>query len=64
MLYEAYKPIYKLYMFFKCLIFQQFSFPLGDYLKASSLDIWIHRCQLFCHNQGIYLDEYMQVGKH
>ena len=51
-------------MFFKCLIFQQFSFPLGDYLKASSLDIWIHRCQLFCHNQGIYLDEYMQVGKH
>ena len=24
----------------------------------------MHRCQLFCRNQGIYLDEYMQVGWH
>ena len=24
----------------------------------------IHRCQLFCHNQGIYLNEYKQVTKH
>ena len=24
----------------------------------------MHRCWLFCHNQGIYLDEYMQVTKH
>ena len=24
----------------------------------------MHRCQLFCHNQGIYLDEYIQVTKH
>ena len=24
----------------------------------------MHRCQLFCHNSGIYLDEYMQVTKH
>ena len=33
-------------------------------LKASSLDIWMHRRRLFCHNQGIYLDEYIQVIKH
>ena len=26
--------------------------------------IWIDRCQLFCHNQGIYLNEYIQVAKH
>ena len=24
----------------------------------------MHRCQLFCHIQGIYLNEYMQVAKH
>ena len=24
----------------------------------------MHRCQLFCHNQGIYLNEHMQVAKH
>ena len=24
----------------------------------------MHRCQLFCHNQEIYLNEYMQVAKH
>ena len=24
----------------------------------------MHKCQLFCHNQGIYLDEFMQVVKH
>ena len=24
----------------------------------------IHRSQLFCHNQGIYLNEYKQVTKH
>ena len=24
----------------------------------------MHRCQLFCHNQGIYLNEFMQVVKH
>ena len=24
----------------------------------------MHRCQLFCHNQGIYLDEYIQATKH
>ena len=23
----------------------------------------MHRCQLFCHNQGIYLNEYMDVAK-
>ena len=23
----------------------------------------MHRYQLFCHNQGIYLNEYMQVAK-
>ena len=33
-------------------------------LKVSSLDIWMHRRQLFCHNQGIYLDEYIQVTEH
>ena len=30
----------------------------------SSFDIWMYRCQLFCHNQGICLNEYMQVAKH
>ena len=24
----------------------------------------MHRCQLSCHNQGLYLNEYMQVTKH
>ena len=24
----------------------------------------MHRCQLFCHAQGIYLNEYTQVAKH
>ena len=24
----------------------------------------MHRCQLFCHNQEIYLNEHMQVAKH
>ena len=24
----------------------------------------MHRCRLFCHNQGIYLEEYIQVTKH
>ena len=37
---------------------------IKDWLKSSSFDIWMHRCQLFCHNQGIYLDEYIQVTKH
>ena len=27
-------------------------------LKASFFDIWMHRSQLFCHNQGIYLNQY------
>ena len=27
-------------------------------LKASSFDIWMHRSQLFSHNQGIYLNQY------
>ena len=26
--------------------------------RFKSFDIWIHRSQLFCHNQGIYLNEY------
>ena len=34
---------------------------LEDSLKASSLDIWMHRCRLFCDNQGIYRDEYIKV---
>ena len=25
------------------------------------MDIWTHRCRLFCHNQGIYIDEYTQA---
>ena len=33
-------------------------------LNASSFDIWMHKCQLFCHTQGIYLNEYLQVAKH
>ena len=33
-------------------------------LKACSFDIWRRRFQLFCHNQGIYLNEYMQVAKY
>ena len=33
-------------------------------MKISSFDIWMYRCQLFCHNQGICLNEYMQVAKH
>ena len=24
----------------------------------------MHRCQLSCHNQGLYLNENMQVAKH
>ena len=28
------------------------------------MDIWMHRCRLFCHNKGIHLDEYIQVTKH
>ena len=28
------------------------------------MDIWVHRCRLFCHSQWIYLDEYIQVTKH
>ena len=28
------------------------------------MNIWMHRCRLFCHNQGIYLYEYIQVTKH
>ena len=30
-------------------------------MKASFFDIWMYRCQSFCHNQGRYLNEYMQV---
>ena len=26
--------------------------------RFKSFDIWMHRSQLFCHNQGIYLNEY------
>ena len=26
--------------------------------------MWMHRCQLFCHTQGLYLNENMQVAKH
>ena len=45
-------------------MFQQFSFYLVDYFKASSCDIWMRKCHLSCHNQGKYLIEYMQVAKH
>ena len=27
------------------------------------MDIWMHRCRLFCHNQGIYFVEYIHVTK-
>ena len=37
---------------------------LDDYLKASFLDIWLDTSRLFSHNQGIYLDEYIQVIEH
>ena len=43
---------------------KQFSFHLEDSLKVTSLDIWMHRCHLFCHNQAIYIEEYIQVTKH
>ena len=39
-------------------------FNLENWLKVTSLDIWMHRCQLFCHHEGMYLDKYIQVTKH
>ena len=36
------------------------TYPPEDQLKVSSLDIWMPRCRLLCHNQGIYLDEYIR----
>ena len=36
----------------------------GGIFSWHDFDIWMHRCQLFCHNQGIYLNEYMQVAEH
>ena len=35
-----------------------------SFLLAFSLDNWEHRYRLFCRNQGIYLDKYIQVTKH
>ena len=30
-------------------------FGTGEYF----VDIWMHRCQLFCHNTEIYLNKYI-----
>ena len=44
--------------------FKRFNSLVFTLLNASSFGIWMHKRQLFCHNQGIYLTEYMQVAKH